>query len=226
MNRTVLYYGTHWFKLAGVLFVCGAFLAGFFGDHLPRVQLILVYSLLALWAHQFEEYMLPGGAAVFLNVAFYGERKDYDRYPGNLLSMIVVNTIAWPLYAIAACLPQSYWLGLSTMYFGFFQVLGHGLFMNVRACTLYNPGMATALCLFGPIGVYYIWFLQRKHQLHSSDYSWAMAAFAAEIVVTIVLPVQLLKDRNTWYTMPAEEANRFDMVDKLALRGLIDRRLS
>jgi hypothetical protein len=46
---------------------------------------------MALLAHQFEEYALPGGEPLVLNAAFYGEKKDSDRYPGNQLNGMLVN---------------------------------------------------------------------------------------------------------------------------------------
>lgn len=52
--------------------------------------------------------------------------------PGNRLSMAVVNTIAWLVCAAAIAFPGAIWLGLATMFFGFCQVLGHGIQMNPK----------------------------------------------------------------------------------------------
>ena len=68
---------------------------GFWDTQYSPLQVILIYSFMALLAHQFEEYVLPGGAPVVLNVAFYGEKKDYDRFPGNKQNCMVVNTLAY-----------------------------------------------------------------------------------------------------------------------------------
>lgn len=96
----------NWFYVGGVVFAALAFAMGFWGhDHLSHLVVILVYSFMALLAHQFEEYVLPGGAPMVLNAAFYGEKKDYDRYPGNQRNCLMVNLLAYPFYIAAIAWP-------------------------------------------------------------------------------------------------------------------------
>ncbi|WP_294981220.1 hypothetical protein [uncultured Microbacterium sp.] len=40
-------------------------------------------------------------------------------------------------------------------------------------------------------------------------------------VVTVIAPVQGLKNRNTRYVLSEEEMNRFHMLDKLKARGVV-----
>lgn len=150
------WYIRNWYNVGAVLFVVLGFWMTFWGRGLDQLTVILVASLMALFAHQFEEYRLPGGAPIIINIATYGEKQLYDRYPGNTLSMVVVNTTAWVVYAAAIAFPNAIWLGLAIMFFGFTQVLGHGIQMNIKTKGWYNPGMATSLLLFLPIGGYYI----------------------------------------------------------------------
>lgn len=50
-------------------------LYGFWGhEQLSTIQIILMYSLVALAIHQFEEYVFPGGAPLVINKATYGEK--------------------------------------------------------------------------------------------------------------------------------------------------------
>ena len=82
----------NWYYVGGVVFTALAFIMGFWGNgDFSRIEVILIYSFMALLAHQFEEYALPGGAPLVLNAAFYGEKKDYDRYSGNQLNGMLVN---------------------------------------------------------------------------------------------------------------------------------------
>ena len=136
----ISFYRDNWYRIGGVAFVALAFVMGFWGHACSPLQVILVYSFLALLAHQFEEYELPGGATVVLNVAFYGEKRDFDRYPGNKQNCMLVNSLAYLFYVVPIVFPQLVWLGLAMMFFGFFQVLGHGITMNVKGKTLVQPG--------------------------------------------------------------------------------------
>ncbi|WP_175942994.1 hypothetical protein [Caballeronia sp. BCC1704] len=70
------FYRRNWYYVGGILFVLLAYLMGFWGaDHLAPVQIILVYSFMAMLAHQFEEYAAPGGFPGIGNIAMFGERR-------------------------------------------------------------------------------------------------------------------------------------------------------
>ena len=213
----------YWYYLTSVVFLVLAFYTGFWRvDRLTRVEVILMYSFMALLAHQFEEYVFPGGAPTVLNVAFYGETTNYDRFPGNKQNGLVVNLSAYPFYIAAILLPDLIWLGLATMYFGFFQTLGHGVFMNVRGKTLYNPGMATAVLLHLPIGIYYIVYVTAHHTVGEGDYLYGFFGFAAATVLIVILPVQGLKDRNSPYPFSREELNgHLGMLEKYRANGVL-----
>ncbi|KAI4594268.1 hypothetical protein KJ359_008543 [Pestalotiopsis sp. 9143b] len=95
------FYRDNWYYFTAAAFVISTFTMGFFGDCFTRLQTILIYNLMALFVQQVEEYILPEGGPLVINVAFYGERKNYDRFPGNKLSMAWVNTLAYPFYISA-----------------------------------------------------------------------------------------------------------------------------
>jgi hypothetical protein len=216
------WYTRNWYYVGAVLFAALAFWMIFWGSgSVDRQSAILIASLMALFCHQFEEYRLPGGASIIINIATYGEKKHYDRYPGNTLSIVIVNTVAWFVYAAAILFPQAIWLGLATMFFGFFQVLGHGVQMNIRTRGWYNPGLVTAVLLHLPIGICYIVHIT-QHGLGSGwDYLWGALGLVAIFALTVIAPVQGLKDRSTRWVISEEEMNRFHMLDKLTARGVI-----
>lgn len=212
----------HWPDLGAVLFAALAFwMAAWGGAHLSPVRALLVVNLMALLCHQVEEYRLPGGAPIIINIATYGEREAYDRYPGNTASIAVVNICAWCVYTVAIVADSWIWLGLAVMFFGFTQVLGHGILMNVKTKGLYNPGLVTALVLHLPIGIAYILEIERTGLASTGAYIGGLVGVIALFALTVVAPVQGMKDRETPFVIPAEEANRFHMVDKLRARGVI-----
>ena len=217
----VNFYRNNWYNLAGVACLALAFYMGFWGEGYTELQVILIYSFMALLAHQFEEYVLPGGAQVSLNVAFYGEKKDYDRFPGNKQSCMLVNTLSYPFYIVAIFYPEQIWLGLAVMFFGFMQFPGHAILMNLRGKTWYNPGLATTILLFLPLGIYYIWYVTSHGLVTGQDYLYATLAFIAAAVVIVALPVQLLKNRNSPYPMTREDMARFNMIEKYIAKGVL-----
>jgi len=215
------FYRDNWYNIAGAICFFMAFLMGFWSDRFSPLQVILIYSFMALLAHQFEEYVLPGGAPVVLNAVFFGEKKDYDRYPGNKQSCMLVNTLAWLFYITPIFFPEYIWWGLATMFFGFFQVLGHGILMNVKGKTWYNAGMATAVFLHLPIGIYYIQYVTAHGLASHHDYIFAALTLMAATVLIVALPVQGLRSRNTHFPFSDKELTRFNMVEKYRAKGVI-----
>lgn len=216
------WYSHHWYYLATIALIALTFIMGLWGyRHVGTLSLILIYSFMALLAHQAEEYVLPGGAQIILNAALYGEKRDYDRFPGNALNASIVNTGAYVFYLAAIVFSHAIWLGLATMFFGFFQVLGHGIQMNIKSKGWYNPGFATALFLHLPIGIYYITHVTSEEPITALDWLWGALMFIVAIALTVVLPVQGMKKRNNDYPFTSEELNRFGMLDKLTARGVI-----
>lgn len=200
----------HWFHLGLILF---AFLA-FYGIRewasFSTVECLLLASLMALPLHQFEEYALPGGGPLVINKVFWREKKDFMNYPGNWNSIMIVNLSAYIFYAAAFLLPHAYWLGLAVILFNLFQVLGHGLEMNIKGRTWYNPGMATSILLFLPVSAIYIWEIQDFLSVHTVILS--LAAVLVIVIATVILPVQGLKNRNSPYRIPEWQYRQFEKV--------------
>lgn len=205
----------YWFRFGGGLLVLIALGLAISHPQLTRIQWLLILNFMALLGHQLEEYQLPGGAPLVINRVIYDEHELTDHYPGNMQSIMIVNTSAWVVYALAIVLPDLYWLGLGVILFSLFQILGHVVQMNLKLHTWYNPGMATTILLFLPIGFDYIRFVM-AHSL-VTGWSWTLAVITliACIVLTIILPVQALKNKQTPYPIPFWQAKRFEQVCRL-----------
>lgn len=209
----------NWYRLGAIVLVI--WLGGLLvcRPALSPVQQLLIFNLLALLAHQFEEYQLPGGAPLIINRVIYNETKLADRYPGNALSICVVNTSAWILYLLSICFYRVYWLGLGLIFFSLFQILGHVLEMNIKLHTWYNPGMATTILLFLPVGWRYIAIVARQHLVSGWDWLFGVLVLLACVIVTIILPVQLLKDKETKYVIDPWQVRRCQQVLAFAKIG-------
>lgn len=203
----------HWYQIMMIAFAALAFVGLFCAADWSLVQKLLFASLMALPLHQFEEYELPGGGPLVINKVFWGEKEQYMNYPGNWNSIMIVNLSAYVFYVAALLLPNVIWLGLATMLFNLFQVLGHCFEMNIKGKTWYNPGMVTSLFLFLPISIVYI--KQTAGLAGGKCWLAAVAALVAILLITVIMPVQLLKRKDSPYVIPEHQKQQFDKVNQM-----------
>ena len=209
------FYSAKWYYIGGILFVALAFLVGFFGEAFDPVSKILTLSFMALLVHQFEEYGLPGGFPLIMNSFVMGEKEIPDRYPLNRKNCFLVNVVgAYPFYILPIFFPQLIWFGLAQVLFGMVQFFFHGIFVNLKMKTWYNPGLAAVVFLHWPIGIYYIWYVYTNRLIQPSDWLWGIGMTILVAIVIVNLPVRLLKDKNTSYIFATEEMERFKVAGK------------
>lgn len=207
----------NWYRMGLIAFVILSFSMIFWGnDALSDIQKILMASLMTLPLHQFEEYAMPGGGPVVINRAFYGEQTRYRRYPGNWNSIMIVNLSAYIFYILALVFPEFFWLGIATMLFNLFQVLGHAFEMNIKLKTWYNPGLATSLFLFLPVSVYYIWYITDGSLASGRDWLYGTLMLVLILLITVIAPVQGLKKEDSPYEIPEWQVGQFEKVRDFA----------
>ncbi|MBS9334618.1 HXXEE domain-containing protein [Fructobacillus sp. M1-13] len=207
-----MFFIKNWYRFGAALFIALAIFLLANSGSMTNVQVIAVLNLLALFAHQFEEYQLPGGAPMIINRVVYDETKLADRYPGNSLSIMVVNVSAWIIYLFAILFSNLHWLVLGVTLFSLFQILGHVLQMNIKLKVWYNPGLATTVFLFFPLGTYSIVKMSSLGFLNGTTWFFAVLILVACIGITIVAPVQLLKDKGTKYVISSWQQKRFHQI--------------
>lgn len=210
-------YAYNWYKFTVPVFVLLSFYMIFWGvETLSAIQIILMCSFMALLIHQFEEYILPGGGAILINRANFGEKEHFRNYPGNMKSSMIVNNLAYLIYILAFLFPQLIWLGIGTMFFNLFQFIGHGIQMNRALKTWYTPGLISVLLLFIPISVYYFIFISKNNLVSGWDWIFGVFTFIGALLITTILPVQLMKNKNSPYTAPEQMVEEFYKVKNFA----------
>ncbi len=200
----------HWYHMTLLFFIGMFFWILFFDKNINYIERLLLASLMALPIHQFEEYELPGGGPIVINRVFWGEKERYLNYPGNWNSIMIVNLSAYIFYILAIVFPNCIWLGLSTMLFNLFQVLGHCLEMNIKGKTLYNPGMISSIVLFIPISVAYIVYVFPC--LDGVTWFLSVVFLIFMLLVSVILPVQLLKNKNSKYVIPDWQNEQYEKI--------------
>lgn len=211
----------HWYHISGVLFVIGTFAMICFGQDISAFQTILILNLLTTLLHEFEEYAMPGGFPVAMNMVLQGERADADHYPLDKRTACINNFfIVLVLYIIAAIFPTWYWLGIISMCLGIAQVLIHDILINIRLKSLFSPGAVTAFFLHLPIGIYYFYYIA-QHNLAVPALEWWVGFVGTPIsaFATILLPILILRNRQSPYHWSADEMKRSNIPARLKKIG-------
>ncbi len=114
------------------------------------------------WAHEFEEYICPGGFLQFFNRNPLGSvKEDYPMTRGAFWINIPLVYILLPLSGIVAHFFGIGW-GLWTAYFSALNALAHVGMFFIFGCK-YNPGLVASVLLNIPFGIYTVWYFLSHH---------------------------------------------------------------
>src|SRR5579871_249790 len=201
------FYRKNWYYLGGALFVALAFFVGFWGNQIDQLRKTPLLSFMALLMHQFEEYAIPGGFPAVFNIGWNHETEAPDRYPLNRPTCVCVNTfLAYPFYILPIVFPKIIWLGLAQILFGMAgQLFVHGIVINRKLHSYYNPGLAVTVLLHVPIGVYYIRYVYAHGLIKPWHWVAGILASGLAMVLVVGLPVRFLRDRNSPYPFDPDE---------------------
>ena len=187
-------------------------------NDLSVLRRLLLVSFMALLVHQLEEYAWPGGFPAVMNVAWMpGKGALADRYPLNRQGALFVNVMfAYPYYVLPIVFPSLTWMGLGQVWFGVAQLGIHGIVINRKLRSIYNPGLFAVVFLHVPIGAYYTWYIA-AHGL-AAWWTWpiAIAWVAFGAVMGVAMPVtKWFASRDSSYPFSEREMARFHVKEKV-----------
>lgn len=84
--------------------------------------------------------------------------------------------------------------------------------MNIGMKTWYNPGMGSVVLIMTPISIWYLIFEGQRHLLTGMTWLWGILAFVLIAALTVVLPVQGLKNSNSRYPIPKWQLEQFEKL--------------
>ena len=149
---------------------------------------------------------MPGGLPGIGNVVMMGEKQAPDRYPLNANQVMISNVfLTYPFYVIPILFPQVIWLGVMQIGQGLIQVPLHGVVMNVKLKSPYNPGMLSCVLLQLPIGIYYIWYVTANNLATTKDFVVGSIAALLSIFVLWLGPIAILRSRQSRYPFAPEQ---------------------
>ena len=180
---------------------------GFWGSMFSHIQVILIFSFMAMLVHQFEEYAWPGGFPSITNIVAFGEKKAPDRYPLNANQCWISNVfLTYPFYVIPVFFPNLIWLGLAQVMLGLIQIPAHGIVENIKLKSIYNPGLGATMFLQLPLGIYYIWYVATNHLASAGTYVIGFIGAILAMFILFLLPIRLLAtNRDSKYPFAEEE---------------------
>ncbi|CAI8764405.1 HXXEE domain-containing protein [Brevibacillus sp. IT-7CA2] len=169
------------------------------------IERLLWLSFIAILVHQYEEYRWPGYFAGLFNGLIF-KSSHPERYPLNPQSAMIINlVIAYVFYLVPLLFPTVIWLGLAPILMGFFQFIWHGVFANLKAKTLYNPGLFAVIFFHIPIGVWYILHIISTGMVTTSDWIIGTGYFIVAVYILIVKGNMWLKDESSRYTFTRQQ---------------------
>jgi Protein of unknown function with HXXEE motif len=193
------------------------------------VQLILLLNLVVLFVHQYEEYHWPGGFPwIFNEVVKRASDGPADRFPLNQNNVAFINITAWAFYLVPVLFPGAIWLGLGQVLFGLVgQVIFHGIVVNFKLKTWYNPGFAAVLLGHVPLGIWYLAEVTGQGAVLWWDWILALVYLGAFMgVVMQLIGFRLLVSATSPYPFTPDEMSRFDRERHLRRAGIVPYALS
>ena len=199
----------NWYYIGAVLFVCLAYVMVLWGDAMPFNQRLQVLLLMTMLIHQVEEYVLPGGFPMFWNIASNGEKERFSYYPLDKRNAAIVNVGAWLAYGAAALLPDLYVLGIGVAWVGLAQGIVHAIRLNIKARTFYNPGMATVLLLFYPLGIWYVCYVANHFEITALQWILSFVVTFCITFFLLALPMKIFTPKDDRYAWSEDEMKRY-----------------
>jgi len=215
------FFRRHWYEV-GALVAVGAAVWLVFGWHdMGVLQRLLLLNFIVLLIHQYEEYGWPGGFPWIHNEVVAPSGGPGDRYPLNQNSALFINVVGWAFCFLPTLFPNQLWLGLAMVLFGFGQLIYHGVVTNRKFKRLYNPGLATVVLGFLPLGIWYLVEVYSKSTVTLGDWGFAVVYLGCFIgVVMQLIGFRILAAKDSPYPFAPEEMERFDRSGHLARLGI------
>ena len=207
-----------WYYVGGGLCVVLAIGLVIFWNDMGTLQRLMWISFMALLSHQFEEYAWPGGFPPVMNIAWQPRQGGKaDRYPLNRQASLFVNVFfAYPFYILPIIFPNLIWLGLAQVLTGMTQFGPHGILINRKMRSIYNPGLFAVVFLHWPIGIFYIYYVYSQGLVQLWMWPVAILLVALFAVLGIYMPVnRWFLDPNSPYPFSEKEMARFHVKEKM-----------
>ncbi|KAL4801805.1 hypothetical protein BDV18DRAFT_148205 [Aspergillus unguis] len=204
----------HWYDLGVISFFLSLRYLARNQTTLTTAQKLLLANFMAVLVHQFEEYRFPGGFPPAMNLGVHSSDRP-DRYPLSSMSAFWTNVVAtYGFYLPPIFYPDQIWAGLGPVLFGFGQIFIHGINLNMKLGSFYNPGLGSTILMHVPLGYYYIRHTTSTGQLTGQQWVLGIAYCFAFLYASLIKSTfGWLVDYNSPYPFSPAEMQRGGMLE-------------
>ena len=96
-------------------------------------------------------------------------------------------------------------MGACQVLAGVWQLPGHGIAMNIRLKSKYNPGLASTAFLQTPVAIYYVWYVCTYMPEKAAQLWWGIPGSILMLLLTFIVPILFMKDKNSAYPFEDRE---------------------
>jgi hypothetical protein len=208
-------YHAQWPRIGAIIAMIVGGATAMAARRLTKPQILSAANLIALMAHQYEEYVYPGYFPGQFNRGLFNSDSPRN-YPLNPQTAMVINTcLAYPFYVAPVLFPKKSWLGLAPVLVGWSQIVLHGIVIPRKAGARYGPGVLTALLLHLPIGIGYITSLGtslgHERSISRADWTKGVVGAVGSAVFGVTVPNMVMRDRNSPYAFTAKQMGPYDI---------------
>jgi hypothetical protein len=206
MNKVLNFWMKIWLYVMAVGGIILIVLLGVYWTQLDWATRLVYFSVITLPFHVWEEWRFPAGFHYIYNLM---QKSDMpDRFPMNRVSDMLTNFGALIVGIVFIIIGGKLIIALTLFYFCGMEVIAHTytgifaykFFKEKGKKTIYNPGLGTTYLMFLPAAIGYIYiFATGIFPTVWSDWLLGAALGVGELLLLIVLPEGLLKNRNTPY---------------------------
>jgi len=204
-------YRAQWPRIGAIIAMLIGGATAISARRLTKPQILSAANLMALMAHQYEEYVYPGYFPGRFNRGLFNSDSPRN-YPLNPQTAMVINTcLAYPFYVAPELFPKKRWLGLAPVLVGFSQIVLHGIVIPRKAGAKYGPGILTALLLHLPIGIGYIKAVGQDGSVGRADWAKGLGGAVGSAIFGVAVPNMVMRDRNSPYAFTAKQMGPYDI---------------
>jgi hypothetical protein len=213
-------YRAQWPRIGVIIAMLVGGVTAVAGRRMTRPQILSAANLMALMAHQYEEYVHPGYFPGQFNRGLFNSESPRS-YPLNPQTAMVINTgLAYPFYLAPVLFPKRRWLGLAPVLVGWSQIVLHGIVIPRKAGAKYGPGILTALLLHLPIGIGYLKAVGQGGPISREDWARGLIGAVGSAVFGVAVPNMVMRDRNSPYAFTAKQMGPYDVEASNATKAI------
>lgn len=136
----------------------------------------------------------------------FNEVERPDRYILNQRQCFISNVVLCYLcYIVPIFFPDLIWLAAAQIFQGLWQIPAHGIALNLRLRSVYNPGLFASVFLQLPVAVVFIWYVVTFMPEAAGQLWWGIPGSLALLAISFFIPIALMHDRDSKYPFEPRE---------------------